>query len=439
MSLPTLIQKEIYDKIPKAKDWKLGKLHEEWNDILLENDIINIKAPRSHLKTFFFFEAYALMLCKFNPNIYIKYITSNDTLAKEKLSHIRQYAELPYFKELLEGADTDSKTQLVFSKKQKIDVSGFGSKIRGGHPDVIILDDIIDLQVIYSDELNRKTKERFAMEVLPMCEPHTKVIIIGTIQRDDDLYSIDLSKLLDNPNKKYINKSYDAVIDEEKKITLFPEKWNWDELMSKKREVSEFAGVKFFNKEYRNMATNLLGEIIDTKWYQEYTELPENIDIYTGWDLSVGKDPDSGDYTAKVTVGIDEDENIYIIDVYHDRIDFGKRIKKILSEAEREKPTRIAIENNVFQADTVQVAKQNCNYNVVGVKTTINKVQKYNEQLVPLFENRRVFFKKGNIEQEEMWRELCSLPRGSHDDMSDALCIAIKDVLSKPTPEILVF
>ncbi len=419
------------------KDWKLGKLHNEWNNLLLDNDILNIKAPRSHLKTFFFFESYALQLCKFYPGIHIKYITSNDTLAIEKLSHIRRYLELPYFRDLLINADVNSKTQLVLSGGQKIDASGFSGKIRGGHPDIIILDDIIDMQVIYSDELNRKTKERLAMEVLPMAEPHTKIILIGTIQRDDDLYSVDLSNVMEG--KKYVSKSYDAIVDEENKITLFPEKWNWNELMAKKREVTEFAGEKFFNKEYRNMATNLLGEIIKPDWYKEYDTLPETYDIYTGWDLSVGKDVDTGDWTAKVSIAIDKEENIYILDVYKERIDFSKRIRQIINQADNEiqRPVRIAIENNVFQADTVQVAKQNSTHNIIGVKTTINKVQKYNEQLVPLFENGRVFFKKGDLRQKDFWRELCSLPRGSHDDMSDALCIAIKDVLTTARPGVI--
>lgn len=416
----------------------MGRLHQEWNNLLLDNDIISIKAPRSHLKTFFFFEALSLQLCKFNPGIHIKYITSNDELAKEKLYHIRQFVELPYFKSLLSGADVDSKTQLIFGKRQKIDVSGYGSKIRGGHPDIIILDDIIDAQVIYSDEANRKAKERFAMEVLPMCEPHTKIILIGTIQRDDDLYSVDLGEIIEG--KRYVSKSYDAIVDEEKKLTLFPEKWGWDELMAKKKEIIQFAGEKFFNKEYRNMATNLLGEIIKSEWYQEYTELPERFDVYSGWDLATGKDIDSGDWTAKVTFALDENENIYILDVYKDRIDFSKRVKQIITQADNEiqRPVRVAVEDNVFQTDTVQVVKNNTDHNIEGIRTTINKIQKYNEQLVPLFENKKVFFKKGDTNQADFWRELCSLPRGSHDDMADAFCIAIKDVLTTTPIKLIV-
>ena len=380
---------------------------------------------------------FALQQCKFRKNIDIRYFTGSDQLAIEKLDHIKEWAKLPYFKSLLDGADTNNKTELKFGGNQRIYVQGYGGKARGGHPDFIILDDIIDSAVIYSEDANKKSKERLAMEILPMAEPHTKIIIIGTIQKDNDLYSVDWKNDLNED--KYFTKTYDAIVDEEKHITLFPEKWSWERLMAKKKEITELAGTKWFDKEYRNMATNLLGEIIKPEWYREYEILPEQLDVYTGWDLAVGKDVDTGDWTAKVTIGVDADENVYILDVYKDRIDFGKRIKAISYEADKDKPIRVAIEENVFQADTVQVAKQNCDYNVIGVKTTINKVQKYNEQLVPLFESGRIYFKKGDIKQQELWRELCSLPRGAHDDMSDALCIALKDVLVKSRPRIEFF
>jgi len=76
------------------------------------------------------------------------------------------------------------------------------------------------------------------------------------------------------------------------------------------------------------------------------------------------------------------------------------------------------------------MAKRNSLLPIVGVKTTINKVQKFNEQLVPLFENGKVFLREHDQMQEKFWEELCSLPRGSHDDMCDALCIGIKDLLN---------
>jgi len=429
--LPTLIEKEIYQQYPKAQknDWKLGALHDEW-DSFLGYSGINIKAPRDHLKTFFFSEMYPLSRAKFEPGITIRIFSGTDPLAISILDRIKKkWAKTPYFKDLLVGADLDNKKQVRFSNGSEIFAQGFGGKIRGGHSDIIILDDIIDSGVIYSDEANKKTKERLATEVLPMAEPNTQIIIVGTLQREDDVYGVDWEDM-EEGERNWISKTYDAIINEEKHISLYPEKWDWKHLMAKKAQITKLSGEKWFLKEYRNMAVNLVGEIIDINWKKTYKELPSGLKIYTGWDLSVGKDPDAGDYTAKITFGIDKDQNIYIINVFRSRIDFGKRVKAVINSGKLEKPTRIAIEDNVFQADTVQVAKRNSLLPIVGVKTTINKVQKFNEQLVPLFENGKVFLREHDQMQEKFWEELCSLPRGSHDDMCDALCIGIKDLLN---------
>jgi len=370
-----------------------------------------------------------LSRAKFEPGITIRIFSGTDPLAIDILDHIKKkWARTPYFKDLLVGADLDNKKQVRFSNGSEIFVQGFWSKIRGGHSDVIILDDIIDSSVIYSDDANKKAKERLATEILPMAEPDTQIIIVGTLQREDDIYSVDWESI--EGERNWISRTYDAIVNERKHITLYPEKWSWDQLMAKKAQITKLSGEKWFLKEYRNMAVDLVGEIIDVNWKKTYKELPKGLTVYSGWDLSVGKDPDKGDYTAKITFGINKKQDIYIINVFRGRLDFGKRIKAVLNAGKLEKSKRIAIEDNVFQADTVQVAKRNSLLPIVGVKTTINKVQKFNEQLVPLFENGKVFLLEGDRMQEEFWRELCSLPRGAHDDMCDAFCIGIKDLLN---------
>jgi len=412
--------------------WKTGDLHQEWNEFLLKYNGLNIKAPRYHLKTFFFFEVKALQLCRFNPGTEIRYFTSGDSMAIEKLDHIKDFAKLPYFRKMLEGADISNKTEIKFRNGSRIFVQGFWGKIRGGHPDYLILDDIIDSQVIYSDEQNKKAKERVATEILPMTGPDTQIVIIGTIQREDDIYSVDFSKYAGG---NWISKSYDAIIDEEKKLTLWPEKWGWQALMNKKEEITELAGEKWFLKEYRNMTINLLGEIIKPEWKKTYKKLPEGLSVYTGWDLAVGKDPDKGDYAAKITFAInDERDKIYIISAYRERLDFGKRIRKMIEAGNLEKPVRIAVEDNTFQADSVQIAKRKSNLNIEGITTTKNKIEKFNQVLVPLFENGRVYFKEGDETQELFWRELCSLPRGKYDDMADAFCVGLDELLNQVVP-----
>lgn len=421
-----MIMEEIYSAYEKARknNWKMGKLHNEWNELLLNNKGLIIKAPRDHLKTFFFFEARALQLCKFNSDIEIRYFTGSDSMAIEKLENVKKFARLPYFKNLLINANVDNKTEIRFGNDSRIYVQGFWSKTRGGHPDYIILDDVIDSQVIYSDDANKKSKERLTSEILPMASPHTQIVIIGTLQREDDIYSV-------NYGKGWVSKSYDAIVGEG--LTLFPEKWDWDSLMRRKEEITASMGEKWFLKEYRNIAVNLRGDIIKKDWIKFYDEPPKNADIYFGCDLSVGKDPDKGDYTAIVIFALDKNGNYFIIRAYRDRIDFPTRLKKIVELANFYKPKEIRIESNTFQADSVQVLKKNTSLPIIGVKTTENKVKKFNEELAPLIENEKVFFKKDD-EQKIFIDELLSLPYGKYDDLCDAFCIGIKGLRFQNKP-----
>lgn len=431
-NLYQLITRKVYPYYHKSKkkDWKLGKVHKEWNYLLNYYQGLVVLAPRDHLKTFFFSEMYPLQQALKHPNIKIKIFSGSDSLAIQILDNIKKnWAELDYFKHLLKGADLNNKKEIRFSNGSRIDAQGFWSKGRGGHYDIILLDDVIDMDVVYSDELNRKSKMRLASEIIPMAEPDTQIVIVGTIQRIDDAYSINFKNIEESGKRKWFRKVYDAIVDEEKKKTLFPEFWDWESLMSRKRLIMEAKGLKVFNKEYRNMDVNLRGDIIKPDWYQEYEELPEKLDIYTGWDLSTGKKQDEGDWTAKVTFGFDpETYNIYIINVYQERIGFGKRVRKVLEHGKIEKPNLIKIEDNVFQGDTVQTAIKNASFSIKGVTTTKNKIQKYNEILEPLFENGKVFFKKDDKMQKIFWEQLCSLPGAQHDDLSDAFCVGLAEM-----------
>jgi predicted phage terminase large subunit-like protein len=432
--LPTLIKKEIYGYWKPAieENWRLGELHNEWNSLLHNYQGIVVMAPRDHLKTFFFSEIYPLERCCQDPYMSVLIMSSSESLAKKILKHIKTWAKLPRYNWMLENADIDSATSIRFGNGSEIEVAGFRGKVRGGHYKLIILDDVIDSQVIYSDEYNQKTKERLSSEILPMLEPHSQIIIPGTLQRAGDLYSVDWGSIAGDI--KWIKKKYDAIVDEVEKKTIFPEKWPWEKLMAKRQESIILHGDdKWFKKEYRNMEVNLLGEIVKREDIQGFDILPEDRELwaYWGWDSSVGKDLDKGDYTGGIHLYRDlNNGNIYIDKIVRKRIGFDKRLKEIVDGYKEfnEKDMRIGVEENVFQYDSVQTLKSQTDLPIEGVKTTKNKVEKYNEMLKPRFANKKVFIKNGIENRSEFINELLSLPRGEHDDMADALCIALSGI-----------
>lgn len=419
--LTKFIEEEIYAYDPQAlkQNWRLGKLHEEWND-LLRHKLLRVLAPRDHLKTFFFTVAYICFLLKYEPNATIYLYSKTDGQAVKILDQIKRIIKRnPYLDMLSDGDMVDfwSKKELRTSIGSTVYAQGWGTAQRGAHPKYIILDDIIDSQVVYSDEQNQKVIERFAGDVLPMAEPDTQIIFVGTLQRENDIYSV-----LD-PDQ-YTLKTYSAIVDEEKQLTLYPEKWNWAQLMARRREITEMYGDNFFLKEYCNMPVQLMGEIVKKEWLKFYRQpdLPAGTD-YMGFDLSVGKDPTKGDYTACVVFRMTTTGDIYIRHVYRDRIDFAKRLKKIIELYNDYKPQWVQIEDNAFQNDTVQTLKHQTNLPIRGIKTTKNKEQKFAEDLAPLFENGKVHILEGAEWSQMFCSELLALPRGAHDDMADALLI----------------
>jgi predicted phage terminase large subunit-like protein len=410
------IEQIIYSEEEKQKGWRLGKLHQEWQG-LLKHKRLRILAPRGHLKTSFFSIGYLIQRLKFNPDDEIYIFSKTDTQAVKILDKIKQLInKRDFLKDLTrEGSEFWNKTQIRCSNGATVYAQGLMSAIRGGHPKLIILDDPIDTQVIYSEEQNKKTIERYYSEILPMAEPNTQIIIIGTLQKENDLYGS-----LDKNIWKL--KTYDAIVDEEKKIALFPEKWSWEILEERRREICSQFGEKFWLKEYRNIAVNILGEIIKKEWLCFYEKEPEGLRIFQAWDLSVGKDVEKGDFSSCITLGANEKGDIYVLDVFRERIDFPTRLKKIQEFAKKWKPEQIGIENNVFQYDTVQTLIKNTNLPIKGIKTTQNKIEKFNIELAPRFENKKIFLK---AEQTEFINELLSLPRGTYDDQCDACCLCL--------------
>lgn len=424
------IKNEIYqyDHEAKEKDFKLGTLHEEWNDLIWNSARLRVLAPRDHLKTTFFSLAYSALRCKLNPDDLIYIFSKTDQQAVKILDTIKKIIKKSSFLKGLAGAGAEfwNKTEIRCSNGSTVYAQGYFSAIRGAHPKLIILDDPIDSQVIYSDEQNKKANERFYAEILPMATKDTQIIVVGTIQREDDLYfSFD--------PQQWALKEYKAIVDKEKKLTLFPEKWDWESLMKRKQEISYKFGERFFLKEYMNQPIDVLGEIIKPEQIRYWQDKPEGLAVYQGWDLSVGKELDEGDYTACVTIAFEPPRKIYILDAYRARIGFGERLKKIIEKYNEWKPAKIGIEQNVFQYDTVQTLKTQTALPVFGVTTIKNKVESFQVELAPLFESGDVFLKSG---MDELRHELLSLPRGSHDDMADALKIAVKTAVSFVEPDI---
>ena len=444
---PYFIENEIYKSNfePGCDNYQLGEIHwNEWCELITNTRQLVLLAPRDHLKSFTAVEAYACWKIKYNPGIRITIISKTDKQAKVRIANIKKIIEAAESLQWLKPKDPDSwsKQSIITSNKAEVVGAGYFSGLRGGHQHLIILDDPIEEDVIYSPELNQKYTERFFMTILPMAEADTQILVIGTRQCEGDLYDS-----LKPP--EWVTKEYRAVIDDAKKICLFPEKWPWDKLMARKDSIvnSPKGGLRIWKKEYMNDVTSIKGNIVKysdmqfwlkpgetrpiegegpwKRWASNKWQLKPDDDklaIYQGWDLNISKKI-TANFTACITIGVDRRQgDIYILDAYKDHLTFPERLAAIGTRGDLfPGGLAVGIEDIAFQDDTVQAAIRESNLPIKGIHSATNKLLRL-ESCCTLFVNHKVYCRP---EHADFIEEVVSFPMGINDDQLDAFDMAV--------------
>lgn len=450
MELSAFSQNFVYDYDSEAdlKGWKPISFQDTLESIWEDNIKSCVLAPREHLKTSTALNWIIKKVFTRKYPIEINYYHLSDELAAEKFRKLQRIVE----SNLILSSSFDIARAKSWSE-QKIELSdgtiiqplSYQQGVVGKHPHIIILDDVIDRRVIYSDQLNQKAIDKFYSDIYPMIskfDQDKRIIVIGTAQRKDDLYH----KL----PKDFHFEVFKAVIDEESQQVLCPELFSYSDLMKIKTDISSKHGEKYWLKEYMNTPFEAMGLIIKPDWIKRYSKLPEkrvnsngeeeiiNYETYTGWDLSVGKDIEKGDWTVGMTIKIDrggDKVKIYLHSYRRGRWDFGTRLKMVVDDFGDNTPQIIGIEEVAFQYDTVKTLQDQTMLPVRGVKAIHNKTESFQVELSPYFENLQVYIPEGD-EWDIVVQELLALPVGEFDDIGDALKIAIKTALLQKEPEI---
>jgi len=413
-----------YDREAQEKHWERVPLQDRYEQIWENNQKSVTQAPREHLKTT---TALTYLLKKIFERTFpleINYFHLNKDIATEKIRKLQMIIErnpILAMNAELDQAKNWKDGEIRLLDGTTIKAMGWLQGAVGKHPHIIVLDDVIDQSVVYSEERNDKSIRKFYSDIYPMITKLTeekKIIVIGTAQREDDLYA----KLPDD----FERNTFQAFVDSDESKPLEPALFSVAELLKIKADMSKEFGEKFWLKEYMNVPFSSMGMIIKPDWIQTYVDGPKKRSVFQGWDLSVGKTIETGDWTAGATIGIEEAADklfIYVLAIMRERIPFAERLKAIVASANQWNPKKIGIEENVFQYDTVQTLQKQTNLPIVGIKSVTNKIESFQVELAPHFENKKVLIR---ADMDDLKKELLSLPAGKYDDQCDALKIAIR-------------
>jgi len=427
---------EVYDILQyKGETGKLFKRYKRFH----------VEAPREHAKTTMCSVIYPLWRIGHDQNIRVVVVSRTGALASSINREVRRNIEgnalyHEVFPEVVPDSPWgDEAFQVQRSRIMKTPTFygvGLEGSITGIRADLIILDDPFDLSEVRTESQRSKVKSWIETVVMPILTPDGEVIAIGTRWSEDDYWG----ELIERDVEKggnWVVKVYRAIENYEDPVekwrVLWPERWPADKLAARREDV----GSLMFKSLYMNDPAGLEGALFKRDWLTFYDpsiltpHFIRNFEYLMGVDPAISESPEA-DRTAIAVGAFDrEKRDIYVLDMFADRIDFPSQVKKIDEWArQRTLPfvpgdvhiRKIGIEANAYQ----QALSKTAYIRGLPVIEVKQKKSKYERMLgmQPHIENGRIKFP--NPRYGVNWwgmfeNEYLSYPRGKHEDLMDAL------------------
>lgn len=334
-----------------------------------------------------------------------------------------------------------------------------GLKHLNQRPTLAVLDDPEDLNNTKTKAAMDHNLKILLKEIIPGLDPrYGRVFVIGTPQRQGCL----VETLLDSPG--WVSKKYDAIVDEEKHLTLWPEWWSWDRLMQEKASLEAMNKLSIFYSEYRCQLIGDEEQIFKPEYMQywdgeffrkdgyaylkirkkgsaiqrgldyvpEYEEYDEPkvipVNIFMGIDpaSSVQK---SADYSVIMPIAVDAEKNIYILPYFRGRVTPMRLAQEIISYYRTYKPEWTNIETVGYQEMLRDYLRHNEEVGYIpGLEFKNQPKTSKSARLESMeidFYRRKVYIQEN---MQSLLDELFTYPRNKNDDTLDALYYARKKI-----------
>jgi predicted phage terminase large subunit-like protein len=427
--------------------------HELWYAAYDDPDIhqLYIQGPREHAKSSTVWTYALRRLCE-NHHLRIGIISGNDELAKKFLGEVKH--ELESNEELSRvynggqpfrgGNARWTEHEIVLSDAREAggisgkDVSifaiGRGGQISSRHCDLLIADDVESADTVKTETVRLSTAQWWAREVMPVLSPGGKFIVVGTRKSHVDLYQ----RLMDDPTWTTIKDAasvwrVDALPDE---VPIWPDMWDKAALLVRKTTLDK-SDVLAWSQEYLNKPLPSSTQMFHPESWPQYVDEPhsmamrDDISVLQYWDLAISEKT-TADFTVGVCVGVDESNNMYLLEVRRGHWDFNTTLNEIgAMGASYPRVAGVGIEEVAYQAAAVQEAARRTMLPIMPIKVDKDKVTR--ARLVEARANVGKVIRpaarlnaEGQIADVEWWADFateCSFfpDPGSHDDQPDAL------------------
>lgn len=392
---------------------------------------IGIAAPRSHAKstiTDLVFLAWNIVHNKSRFVLLVSDTYSQAALFLETLKGELESNELlrAFYGDLV--SDKWSEGEIIAGNTM-VKAIGAGMKVRGlkykeSRPDLIIVDDLENDEMVESLERRDKLERWFNGALVPSMSKDGRLVMIGTILHYDSL----LFKII-SPDKyrEFKKRLYRAINDSG---PLWPQHLNMVELEQIKQDyISKGQGYLFY-QEYQNDPVsdeNRKFKLEKFKYFEEKEIEGKELNHFVLIDRAYSLEK-TADFTGIIVLAVDRDNNWYVRMAERFKGTEKDLIDKIFGLYMYYNPIKFGIEQKAFDytikpALEDQMRARNTFFLVEGLKDLGKSKIVRIEGLVPRFESGSIYLKK---DQADLIDELIKFPRALHDDLLDALAYGLE-------------
>ena len=462
----------------------LGDCHREAIDWWTRQDSKSFQLllfPRDHGKSRLVAYRVAQALAR-DPTLRILYISATSNLAEKQLSFIKGILDTPIFKRywpehlLVEEGKRSKWTNTEISldhplrkteniREPSIFTAGLTTSLTGLHCDIAVLDDIVVAENALTQEGRNKVASQYSL-LASIEGADAKEWVVGTRYHSKDLYNDLMSMreaIFDDKGNQVgeepIYETFERPVEDMGDGTgqfLWPRqqrkdgKWFGFDIPTLAKKKGKYLDRAQFRAQYYNDPSDPDNVPVSRDKIQYYDRKHLKIDgsywYYRGNRLNVYAAIDfayslkaKADYTALVTIGIDADNNIYIMDIDRFKTDrISDYFEHIFDAHTKWFFKKMRAEVSVSQMAIVRQLKELVKQNGLSLsieeyrpnKQQGNKDERISSILEPRYDNLSMWHYRGGNNQyleDELGQR-----NPPHDDVKDALATAV-DMAIKPT------
>jgi predicted phage terminase large subunit-like protein len=210
--------------------------------------------------------------------------------------------------------------------------AGVCTAITGRGANILLIDDPLkDRQEADSEIQRQKVWDWYTSTAYTRLAPNGAVIVIQTRWHEDDLSGRLLTETKRGGDQWDVLE-LPAISDDGQPL------WSDFYPLDALERIRKVLPVRDWSALYQQRPAPDEGDYFKREWFRYYAERPKHLRIYGASDYAVTAK--GGDYTVHVVVGIDPDDNIYVLDVWRSQSESNVWVETFIDMVQTHKPMK---------------------------------------------------------------------------------------------------